>query len=135
MYMSVCRICIIFKILVLISLFTAKHTSIICLFLHRKTFARPFNIMHERVNTRCPLKSHTYFKKPVAFSCSFFFKYVWPFCGHQALKGYIPIFNTRFTKTILLMFSGEAENLNSENKYLGADVTWISLNFRLHIIL
>ena len=32
----------------------------------------------------CPLKGHTYWNKPAAFSL---FKYVWPFSGHQVLKG------------------------------------------------
>ena len=39
----------------------------------------------------CPLKGHTYSNKPAAFSCVLYFssnfQYVWPFSGHQALKG------------------------------------------------
>ena len=35
----------------------------------------------------CPLKAQTYLHKSGTKSCSF--KYIWPFSGHQALKGYI----------------------------------------------
>ena len=34
----------------------------------------------------CPLRGDTYLSKPATFSCRFF-KYVWPFRRHQAIKG------------------------------------------------
>ena len=41
---------------------------------------------HEPFSTWFPLKGHTYLKN-LQLKAAGLFKYVWPFNGHQALKG------------------------------------------------
>ena len=43
-------------------------------------------IICEPFSAWCPLKGYTYLNKP-AVSAAGLLKYVWPFSGHQTLKG------------------------------------------------
>ena len=42
-------------------------------------------VLYHLIHTWCPLKEHTYLKSQL--KAAGFFKHVWPFSWHQALKG------------------------------------------------